>query len=1428
MIFCHKLQMASYHLSVKIISRSSGRSAIAAASYRSRSVIFDERQGMTFDYSKKHDLAYSAIMLPENAPKQFSDRETLWNAVEKAEKRKDSQISREIEIALPVELPLEKQISLVREFANESFVSKGMIADINIHNKNENPHAHIMLTMRGVNENGFTGKQREWNAKGLVFEWRQDWANLQNEYLAKDGHKVRVDHRSFADMGIDLDPQVKVGVGEHAYGESGDRILDLVQILTANGKAVIENPNIALDYLTKSTSVFTCYDLYKFANAHSYQETQFRQVVDAVLSCPEIVQLSNDKYSTRSIVETEKEMFADAAVLRKDGDHAVSEQYVRQAIANRNLSEDQLGAFSHSIDKSGLSVVIGYAGTGKSYMLSAVKEAYEAEGYSVSGVALAGIAAKNLEESSGIRSTTIFRKLKNWEEGKDLLDKSQVLIVDEAGMVGTNQMAQIVKHVNEAGAKLILVGDDQQTQAIGAGGTLRGFKEKFGYASITHVRRQNEQWQREATVLLSGDKEQIGRAIDLYSSHGFIQKTDSLNEAKFAVLNKFTTRFRTDENRLILAHRNKDVVDLNNGARTLLKESGYLGASDSVFETSKGRILLSENDRIVFLEGNNRLGVYNGTLGTVKNIKDGVLRVGIDDGKDIVFSSDDYKKINHGYAVTVHKSQGATIDKTFILATPGFDKHLSYVSMSRHRDEVNLYYSSDLDGFKNLDHLKASLSRDNSKDLAVDYLPTDISSLDTKRKVSDTIDIMMLKNGHVDEAFDPKEAYKNGLLLTEFPEIGLRLISHHKAIFIDRDIDCFVNKNSDGIDQFNNVRSAILNSKEIVRLDDEKYTTQSLVEAEKQLFRDIGQLYKKNTFSVCQQSVDGALMNRNLEKDQMEALKSILQGSNLSIVHGVAGAGKSYMLGAARDAFEAEGIKTVGVALSGVAARSLQDGSGIESTTIHSKLFDWQNGRGVLDSNHVLVVDEAGMVGTHQMAQVVKHVKETGAKLVLVGDDQQLQAVGAGGPLRGIKEDFGYVAIDTVRRQNEQWQRDATVLLAGDKEQIGKAIDLYSSHGFVHKTDSYSEAKEALLRDWAAGIDTDKQTRLILTHQNNDVVDLNLQAREILKERGIIGKNDFKFLTSDDEVINFAEKDRIVFTKNDKSIGVDNGTLGTLMGFNKGILFVHLDDGRNIEFDEKKYNALSHGYAVTIHKSQGITVDKSYVLASPTFDKHLGYVSLTRHRNETNLYYSADMFETESGLKKTLGRKREKDLIRDFTGSSVSKVNKTEGIEKGDQPEKSSYRITLFDKDTQKPLRTKNVSLDLDPSTQRKETEERLGKEISTFARKSGLMLADIGYKVNRIEGVEKENQAERSSYRITLFDKDTQKPLRTKDVSLDLDPSTQRKETEERLGKEISMFAKKSGLVLADIGYKVNRIEGGEIDKTKDKNISNDRELSL
>jgi len=142
--------MASYHLSAKIVQRSSGKSVVAAAAYRSRSSIKDKSQGLTFDYSRKKDLAHSEILLPEHAPDRFKDRSVLWNEVEKVERRRDAQLAREIELALPGELTLNQNIELVREFVKLNFVDQGMIADVNIHTKKDNPHAHILLTTREV------------------------------------------------------------------------------------------------------------------------------------------------------------------------------------------------------------------------------------------------------------------------------------------------------------------------------------------------------------------------------------------------------------------------------------------------------------------------------------------------------------------------------------------------------------------------------------------------------------------------------------------------------------------------------------------------------------------------------------------------------------------------------------------------------------------------------------------------------------------------------------------------------------------------------------------------------------------------------------------------------------------------------------------------------------------------------------------------------------------------------------------------------------------------------------------------------------------------------------------------------------------------------------------------------------------------------
>ena len=242
--------MAIYHFSAQIISRSNGSSAVGSSAYRSGEKIEDERTGLIHDYTRKSGVEYTEILTPENAPEWASERSRLWNEVEKIEKSKNSQLSREINIALPKELSLKEQIKLTREFTQDTFVNKGMVADIAIHdNKKGNPHAHIMLTVRPFNEQGEWGakskkeyilnkdgekiklksgeyKSRkidtvDWNKKENLEKWREQWAKYANKSLERNGIEERIDHRSLKEQGIQRLPQIHVGPHASAMEKRG-------------------------------------------------------------------------------------------------------------------------------------------------------------------------------------------------------------------------------------------------------------------------------------------------------------------------------------------------------------------------------------------------------------------------------------------------------------------------------------------------------------------------------------------------------------------------------------------------------------------------------------------------------------------------------------------------------------------------------------------------------------------------------------------------------------------------------------------------------------------------------------------------------------------------------------------------------------------------------------------------------------------------------------------------------------------------------------------------------------------------------------------------------------------------------------------------------------------------------------------------------
>jgi Ti-type conjugative transfer relaxase TraA len=287
--------VAIYHFTVKVISRSKGRSAVAAAAYRSGSKLHDTRQDLSFDYTQKSEVVFSEILLPDGAPAWMANREALWNAVEAGEKRKDAQLARDIEFALPQELSCQQAVALARDFVRSEFVARGMVADLNVHWEPDNPHIHLMLTMRELIAGGFGRKVTEWNKVALLKQWRERWADLANEHLLRAGHDVRIDHRSYKEQGVELEPTSHLGkaVEEMAgRGEYTERARQLEEVRQRNAKRIERRPEIILENLTRRRSTFTRTDIAREVFRCIDAGERFQKLMARLEGSPELVVLT--------------------------------------------------------------------------------------------------------------------------------------------------------------------------------------------------------------------------------------------------------------------------------------------------------------------------------------------------------------------------------------------------------------------------------------------------------------------------------------------------------------------------------------------------------------------------------------------------------------------------------------------------------------------------------------------------------------------------------------------------------------------------------------------------------------------------------------------------------------------------------------------------------------------------------------------------------------------------------------------------------------------------------------------------------------------------------------------------------------------------------------------------------------------------------
>lgn len=780
---------------MKPITRSSGRSAVAASAYRAGECLTNERDGLTHDYTRKSGIEHAEIVLPRGSTAEWArDRGALWNAAEAAEKRSDARVAREFEIALPHELTPEERCEATRGFAQSLADRYGTAVDFAIHSPNgetdiRNHHAHLMMTVRGLTETGLGEKtviERE-NAWLLsralptsmmqLKDIRRDWEGIANEALARGQHDIRIDHRSHQDRGLEIEPTEHMGVYATQMERRGMAVVRqrIDQRSTQSNAAVIrEKPEQILSVITSEKSVFDRHDVARALHRYIDQPEAFQNAFAGVMASPALIELKPEaraedgvvslaRYSTREMVETERGMAANAREMAGRADHAVDRRHVEAALqafdrsirvsaeqslardvrageidpqekqvllASSGLGDEQRRAVRHITGGEGIAVVIGLAGAGKSTMLGAARQAWEAQGYRVLGAALAGKAAEGLEESSGIRSRTLASYEHGWQNGQGKLDPKDVLVIDEAGMIGSRQLARFVSEAHQSGAKLVMVGDPEQLQAIGAGAPFRAIAERVGFVELTEIRRQQEDWQRDASRAFA--RGGTAEALSAYDRNGMVRFHEGQGDARAAIVRSYLedTERHPSGSRIALAHRRVDVRALNEAIRSARQERGELPrgeeAGERRFQTNDGERAFVPGDRVVFLENNRDLQVKNGMLGTVRDVSEGRLVAALDgkgrDGRDriVAVPTESYRAIDHGYATTIHKTQGATVDRAFVLASKTMDRHLAYVAMTRHRQGVELHASRE--EFKDgMEGLSKSLSRDGAKETTLDY-----------------------------------------------------------------------------------------------------------------------------------------------------------------------------------------------------------------------------------------------------------------------------------------------------------------------------------------------------------------------------------------------------------------------------------------------------------------------------------------------------------------------------------------------------------------------------------------------------------------------------------------------------------------------------------------------------------------------------------
>lgn len=472
---------------------------------------------------------------------------------------------------------------------------------------------------------------------------------------------------------------------------------------------------------------------------HLNESEIFTQALRQLKSCPELLSLGlgadgREHFTTKSLFELENKILQLSEALS----HQVHRKLPKKQLAlklqsyevkhRKKFTQEQRSVISYLLKPLGLTCLVGRAGTGKSFSLGVLREIWEEQGVNVHGVTLSGIAASNLTKEAGFKASTIASFLLQAKENPLLIKKNDVIVMDEAGMSDSQSMHDILNLAKHSQANVALIGDPQQIQPVGPGATFRAIVERIGFSELQTVYRQNIPWQQEATRNLSQGN--VSPALKSYADNSCLHLDETKESAIRQLVNDWFDLHKKEnaklDNYVVIAHRNQDVDLLNDAIRKKRVQENEI-EKGSLVTTAKGNLSLSVGDRLLFLANDSRLQVKNGQFANVISLNrdsDGKIKqltVQLDgDQRYLTLDPQTYAAFSYGYAATVHKTQGITVDHSLVyVGGKSWNRHLTYVAISRHRKSCHLY--ADKETHSSIQILSKRLGRLGLKDSTLDY-----------------------------------------------------------------------------------------------------------------------------------------------------------------------------------------------------------------------------------------------------------------------------------------------------------------------------------------------------------------------------------------------------------------------------------------------------------------------------------------------------------------------------------------------------------------------------------------------------------------------------------------------------------------------------------------------------------------------------------